>query len=227
MTEDAGITNRSGLSLAAAALHDEDDLVMISALQHFLFCPRQCALIHIEQLWLENRLTAEGRILHERVHTSGRESRSKMRVEFDVPIRSLGLGVTGRADIVEFHLQQDGVWLPLPVEYKRGRPKKDDSDRVQLCAQALCLEEMLGCVVTEGALYYGQKKRRTPVIFDYPLRDKVAQTVVAVHALLEAALTPPPQYDAGCESCSFLPLCLPKTATRKSVGRYLQKMVQL
>lgn len=211
---------------SSSALYDEDDLVMISALQHYLFCPRQCALIHIEQQWLENRLTAEGRILHERVHGGGRESRRTLRIEYDVPIRSLSLGVMGRADIVEFHRQEDGLWRPLPVEYKRGRPKKDDTDRAQLCAQAICLEEMLQCTVPEGALYYGEKKRRTTVIFDQPLREKTVQTVAAVHSLLVAGRTPPPQYAKRCESCSFLPLCLPKVATRKRVGRYLQKMVE-
>jgi len=175
------------------ALYDEDDLVMISALQHYLFCPRQCALIHIEQQWLENRLTAEGRILHERVHGGGRESRRNLRIEYDVPIRSLSLGVMGRADIVEFHRQEGGLWRPLPVEYKRGRPKKDDTDRAQLCAQAICLEEMLQCTVPEGALYYGEKKRRTTVVFDQPLREKTVQTVAAVHSLLVAGRTPPPQ----------------------------------
>ena len=199
---------------------------MISALQHYLFCPRQCALIHIEQQWLENRLTAEGRILHERVHTSGRESRRTLRIEYDVPIRSLRLGLAGRADIVEFHRQEDGLWRPLPVEYKRGRPKKDDTDRVQLCAQAICLEEMLRCVVPEGALYYGEKKRRTPVVFDEPLRDKTVQTAAAVHALLAKGETPPPHYEKRCESCSFLPLCLPKVATRKRVSTYLRRMVE-
>lgn len=207
-------------------LYDEDDLVMISALQHYLFCPRQCALIHIEQQWLENRLTAEGRILHERVHGGGRESRRTLRVEFDVPIRSLRLGVIGRADIVEFHRQENGLWQPLPVEYKRGRPKKDDIDRVQLCAQALCLEEMLDCAVPEGALYYGEKKRRTLVTFEAGLREKTAQTAAAVHALLADGRTPPPHYAERCESCSFLPLCLPKVATRKQVGRYLRNMVE-
>lgn len=206
--------------------YEEDDLVMISALQHYLFCPRQCALIHIEQQWLENRLTAEGRILHERVHTSGRESRRTLRVEYDVPIRSMMLGVAGRADIVEFHLCGDGTWRPMPVEYKRGRPKKDDTDRVQLCAQAVCLEEMLGRSVPEGALYYGEKKRRTVVVFDAALREKTAQTASAVHILLAGSRTPPPGYAARCESCSFLPLCLPKVATRKRVSRYLQKMVE-
>ena len=152
---------KPGLSVGEG-LFAEDDLIMVSALQHYLFCPRQCALIHLEQQWLENRLTAEGRILHERVHTSGRESRRTLRVEYDVPIRSLRFGLVGFADVVEFHRQEDGSWQPLPVEYTRGRPKRDDSDRVQLCAQALCLEEMLGCTVPQGALYYGEKRRRPP-----------------------------------------------------------------
>ena len=206
-------------------LYDEDDLVMISALQHFLFCPRQCALIHIEQHWQENRFTAEGRILHERVHGGGRESRRDLRVEFDVPIRSFQLGVVGRADIVEFHRQGNGIWLPAPVEYKRGRPKKDDIDRVQLCAQAICLEEMLHCSVPEGAIYYGEKNRRTPMLFDAALRDKTMQTALQLHALLAAGKTPPPRYAKRCESCSFISMCLPKIAAHKQVATYLRNMV--
>jgi len=175
-------------------MYSEDDLVMISALQHLLFCPRQCALIHIEQQWTENQLTAEGRILHERVHSTGSESRGKIRVEFDVPIRSLHLGLIGRADIVEFHLRDNGIWQPFPVEYKRGRPKKDNSDRVQLCAQALCLEEMLNRDVPEGALYYGQNKRRQNIHFDDALRQLTTDTAHRLHALLNSNHTPPPEY---------------------------------
>ncbi len=152
-------------------MHSEDDLLMLSALQHLLFCPRQCALIHVEQQWTENRLTAEGRILHERVHTAAKESRRTIKIEFDVPIRSLQLGLIGRADIVEFRLQNNGYWQPFPVEYKRGRPKKDDSDRVQLCAQGMCLEEMLDVEVPCGALFYGKKNRRVEVLFDHVLRQ--------------------------------------------------------
>ena len=207
-------------------MYSEDDLLMLSALQHYLFCPRQCALIHVEQLWVENRLTAEGRILHERVHTAAKESRRKIRVEFDMPIRSLVYGLIGRADVVEFHLQGDGIWLPFPVEYKRGRPKKDDSDRVQLCAQAICLEEMLGEDVPEGALYYGKKKRRTGVIFDENLRNKVMHTSQALHDLLDSKKTPPPVYGSRCESCSFVETCLPKTTGKKgTVQNYMTKMI--
>ena len=207
-------------------MYHEDDLLMISALQHLLFCPRQCAFIHIEQLWTENRLTAEGRILHERVHTAASQSRRKVRVEFDMPIRSLQLGLIGRGDVVEFHLQDDGVWLPFPVEYKRGRPKKDDSDRVQLCAQALCLEEMVGVSVPAGALYYGKKNRRTEVEFDSELRHITEDTAVRLHKLLSDTVTPAPEYSPRCENCSFLETCLPKTAGKKGrVKNYMKRMI--
>ncbi|WP_446010722.1 CRISPR-associated protein Cas4 [Candidatus Electrothrix sp.] len=208
-------------------MYTEDDLLMLSALQHLLFCPRQCALIHLEQAWTENRFTAEGRVLHERVHTAATDSRRTVRVEYDMPIRSLRLGLSGRADIVEMHQQEDDSWLPFPVEYKRGRPKKDDTDRVQLCAQALCLEEMLNCTVPEGALYYGQKKRRTPVQFDDRLRQVTEEAAAHLHELLAATVTPTPEYSRRCESCSFIDTCLPKTAGKKDqVRNYMTRMTQ-
>lgn len=208
-------------------MYSEDDLLMLSALQHLLFCPRQCALIHIEQLWQENRLTAEGCILHERVHTAAKESRRKVRIEFDMPIRSLELGLIGRADVVEFHLLKNGVWQPYPVEYKRGRPKKDDSDRVQLCAQAVCLEEMLSVDVPTGALYYGKKKRRTEVEFDQQLRQTTREAAHELHVLLDSGQTPPPRYSRRCENCSFVGLCLPKTMGKKNrVAGYMKRMTE-
>ncbi len=198
---------------------------MLSALQHFLFCPRQCALIHIEQLWIENRLTAEGRILHERVHTAAKESRRKILVEFDMPIRSLELGLIGRADVVEFHRQENGDRHPYPVEYKRGRPKRDDSDRVQLCAQAMCLEEVLAISVPAGALYYGRKKRRQKILFDKKLRTTTRETATALHALVNSGRTPKPEYSRRCDNCSFVDLCLPKTVGRKrKVSAYMQRL---
>ncbi|MGB3224468.1 MAG: CRISPR-associated protein Cas4 [Desulforhopalus sp.] len=207
-------------------MYSENNLLMLSALQHLLFCPRQCALIHIEQQWTENRLTAEGRILHERVHTAAKESRRTIRTEFDVPIRSLKLGVIGRTDIVEFHLQDDGCWLPFPVEYKRGRPKKNDSDRVQLCAQAICLEEMLDVEVAAGALFYGTKKRRVEVIFDQSIRQTTTEAAHKLHDLFDSATTPPPVYSPGCESCSFIDTCLPKTAGNKGrVAKYMENII--
>lgn len=207
------------------AMYGEDDLVMISALQHFLFCPRQCALIHIEQLWSENRLTAEGRILHERVHSAGSESRRKIRVEFDMPIRSLALGLTGRADMVEFHLRDDGLWQPYPVEYKRGRPKQDNSDLVQLCAQALCIEEMLATDVPSGALYYGRKKRRHEVLFDDRLREATRKAAEDLHTLLARGQTPPARYSRRCDRCSFISQCLPKVLGKgRPVSAYMNRL---
>ena len=209
-------------------IYSEDDLLMLSALQHLLFCPRQCALIHIEQLWSENRLTAEGRILHERVHNASRELRGKIRVEFDLPIRSLTLGISGRADVVEFHLRENGIWQLFPVEFKRGKPKKDDSDRVQLCAQAMCLEEMLEVTVPKGALFYGKKRRRMDVDLDESLRQTTTDAARELHELLDSAVTPHPRYSRRCENCSFLDLCLPKVMGKKrKVENYMNRMTSL
>ena len=207
-------------------MYDEDDLVMISALQHLLFCPRQCALIHIEQQWTENLFTAEGRILHERVHSAAKESRRTIKVEFDVPLRSLQLGIIGRADIVEFHLQDNKQWLPFPVEYKRGKAKKNSSDKVQLCAQAICLEEMLNTKVPSGALYYGKKKRRVEIAFDQSLRQETITTSSRLHDLITSGVTPRPQYNSSCKSCSFVETCLPLITGQKSnVAKYMEKII--
>jgi len=209
------------------SMYSEDDLIMLSALQHYLFCPRQCALIHIECLWEENRLTAEGRIMHERVHTAARESRNSVRIEYDLPIRSLELGLSGRADMVEFHRADDGSWQPFPVEYKRGRPKKDDSDTVQLCAQAICLEEMLKVYISDGAIYYGKKHKRFPVSFTNELRQKTADAAMAVHELIDSGRMPVPRYTKRCDRCSMVDLCLPKTAGKRGrVAHYLDKMLE-
>jgi CRISPR-associated exonuclease Cas4 len=213
-------------------MYSEDDLLPLSALQHLLFCERQCALIHIERQWSENRYTAEGRIMHERVHAADRDSRGKIRIEFGVPLRSLGLGLVGQADVVEFHkvegLQgQLQLWQPFPVEYKRGKAKKENWDRVQLCAQAICLEEMLGVVIPGGALFYGKTRRRQEVGFDDALRAETADAARRLHALVASSRTPGPVLTAKCENCSFLGLCLPKTIGRqKSALDYLKKIVK-
>ena len=176
-----------------SVMYGEDDLIPISALQHFLFCSRQCALIHVEQAWAENRLTAEGRIMHDRVHDEGAESRGDVRTERGVSLRSLELGLIGKADVVEFHKTGDGTWLPFPVEYKRGKPKIEDWDRVQLCAQALCLQEMLGVCIPQGAIFYGTPRRREVVDFTQELRAKTADAAGAVRKLLEEGVTPGPE----------------------------------
>jgi CRISPR-associated exonuclease Cas4 len=213
-------------------MYAEDDLLPLSALQHLLFCERQCALIHVERLWIENRFTAEGRIMHERVHTAARESRGNIRTEFGVPLRSLALGVVGQADVVEFHKIETGHerthgWLPFPVEYKRGRAKKENWDRVQLCAQSICLEEMLGVEIPGGALFYGKMRRRREVDFDEVLRSETAHAASRLHSLVASGRTPDPVYAARCERCSFVGLCLPKSMGRqKSALDYIQKVVK-
>lgn len=204
----------------------EDQLLPLSALQHVQFCERQFALIHIEQAWAENRLTVEGRQMHEKVHGGGAESRGAVRIARAVRLRSLALGLTGVADVVEFCRQPDGSWRPFPVEYKRGRPKQDGCDLVQLCAQALCLEEMLGASVPEGALFYGTTRRRLDVAFDEALRTRTAATAARAHELFARGVTPAAAYEPKCDNCSLLDLCLPRlTGARKSASAYLQQMV--
>lgn len=209
--------------------YTEDDLLPLSGLQHFAFCERQCALIHIEQMWAENLFTAEGRVMHERVHEADRESRGDIRVEYSVPLRSLRLGLIAKADVVEFHRNRESSgskWRPFPVEYKRGRPKKDNVDKVQLCAQALCLEEMLGVEVPSGALFYGKTRHRQDVDFDANLRSETEETAKRFHALVEAGKTPKPVYGKKCDSCSMKHLCLPKTIEKdKSIERYLMDAI--
>ncbi|SDB61312.1 CRISPR-associated exonuclease, Cas4 family [Desulfonatronum thiosulfatophilum] len=206
-------------------MYTEADLLPLSALQHLLFCPRQCALIHIEQVWTENRFTAEGRVMHERVDSRQRETRGKVRIETGVPLRSLSLGISGRADLVEYHLKGQ-EWVPFPVEYKRGRPKKDSCDAVQLCAQALCLEEMLDRQVPEGALFYGQNRRRRDVAIDEKLRRETMDAAAHLHDLIRSGITPPARYEKKCDSCSLLELCLPKVAgSAKNVQRYLSRIL--
>ena len=205
------------------AMYSEDELLPLSALQHLIFCERQCALIHIEQVWSENVLTAEGRILHEKVDTGESGWRAGVRIERGVALRSLELGLAGKSDVVEFHLE-GRVWRPYPVEYKHGRPKKKDCDRVQLCAQAMCLEEMLGIEVPEGALFYGKTRRRENVIFDRPLRDETRSAAERMHRLFEDGRTPPPTYTSQCKQCSLFEICRPRDST-KSVAGYIKRMI--
>lgn len=201
----------------------ESDYIMLSALQHYLYCPRQCALIHLEQVWVENRFTAEGKVLHERSDSGERLRHGRVRSVRTLPVASARLGLSGQADVVEFH--DDGT--VLPVEYKRGRPKKGRCDEVQLCAQALCLEEMLGVKVAEGALYYGTKRRRHPVVFDAELRALTETTIERVHALLTSGTTPSAEYGRKCDQCSLYSACLPKSCSAsRSVRKYLTGMLR-
>jgi len=204
-------------------LYLESDYIMLSSLQHFQFCPRQCALIHLEQQWAENRFTAEGKVLHEQADSNKANLIDGVRVVRTLPICSHRLGLSGQADVVEFH--RDG--MVFPVEYKRGRPKKDRCDEVQLCAQAICLEEMLDVVIPEGALFYGQKRRRKLIIIDADLRQLTESIAEQIHQLFKSGLTPPAEYSKKCDQCSLLQSCMPKSCRKdRSVRRYMTRMLK-
>jgi CRISPR-associated exonuclease Cas4 len=191
-------------------MEDEDDLLPISALQHLVFCPRQCALIHVEREWGENRLTAEGRLLHTRVQSGETTTRGALRVLRAVPLVSHRLGLPGYADVVEIHRNERGRGERLfPVEYKRGTTKPHDADRVQLCAQALCLEEMMGKPVPNGALFYGSPRRRELVAFDAALQRRTETLVAELHNMIEKGVVPAPRYGRHCRSCSLIDVCRP------------------
>jgi CRISPR-associated exonuclease Cas4 len=205
-------------------MFDAHALLPISGLQHLVYCERQWALIHIEQQWAENRLTAQGRVLHEVVDEAPDESRRGVRIVRSLALRSMRLGITGKADVVEFPLHGNGP--PFPVEYKRGKPKANLSDEAQLCAQALCLEEMLGTAVPVGALYYGKPRRRTEAIFTPELRAETERLAARMHALY-AARTPLAVYEKKkCGNCSLVELCQPKLMGRADrASRYLREAV--
>jgi CRISPR-associated exonuclease Cas4 len=208
----------------------EEDLLPISALQHLLFCERQCALIHVERLWAENRLTVEGRHLHEKADSGKGEARGGVRIVRGLMLRSLVHGLYGKADVVEFRpgggAEGTGgaAAIPFPVEYKRGKPKKDGSDIVQLCAQALCLEEMLATSVPAGAMFYGVTRRRVEVAFDDALRRLTLRTIERLHELIDSRRTPPAVKEKKCDRCSLLNLCLPGARPgTQSASRYVRR----
>lgn len=204
----------------------EEDLLPLSALQHYCFCPRQCALIHVEQLWQENYLTSAGRLLHERVDRRGSETRCDLKQLTALRIVSHRLGVSGIADMVELH-RVGGRWAAYPVEYKHGQPKSHRADEIQLCAQAMALEEMRGEEIAEGALFYGAVRRRQTVRFDAPLRQLTAEVATAVHALVRTGVTPPPVYTKACEACSLYDLCRPREIGAKmSAKAWLRAQLQ-
>lgn len=279
-------------------MYSENDLISLSALQHLLFCERQCALIHVEQLWSENRLTAEGRVMHDKVHELCSETRGELRIARGLRLCSYRLGLVGQADVVEFHriqtsdlrpgtsdlrpeiLHQEaevkesapnpfedifqaadtgsepeppalshsntpqlhnsipsstihlpslsGLWRPFPVEYKRGRPKINSCDEVQLCAQAICLEEMLGVSIESGALFYGKNRRRHEIVFTELLRSKTQQAAQRVHELIGNGTTPSANYEKKCDHCSLYELCQPKQVAKgsHSANRYLNTLLQ-
>ena len=207
-------------------MYPESDFVALSALQHFVYCPRQCALIHLEQVWSENVYTAEGREMHERVDNGETSYRSGVRITRSAALRSAMLGVSGVADVVEWH-KRDNHEEPFPVEYKRGKPKKHDADKIQLCAQAICLEEMLDIKIPSGALFYGQTKHRLDVVFDDALRKNTMLAAKGVHDLFQQGVTPPPEPGPKCKLCSLKEKCLPEViGHERSAKIYLQNLVQ-
>ena len=187
---------------------------MLSALQHYVFCPRQCGLIHVEGIWNENALTARGRVMHERVDSGEDETRGTNRIVRSLNIYSRRYGLTGKADVVEFK-DEKGLMRPYPVEYKSGKPKLDESDTVQLCAQALCLEEMTGVDVPEAAMYYGKTRHRLKVTIDEKLRSLTRTIIEAVHDMVEQRKVPDAAYMKKCRSCSLHDYCMPETGERK------------
>ena len=223
-------------------MYSEEELLPLSALQHLAFCERQWGLIHLEGIWDENRLTAEGSHLHERTHEPETEVRGDLRVARGLRIRSLRVGLTGKADAVEFHLirenspQSDsdnvrvgiplegvpGLWHPIPVEYKHGKPKAERCDEIQLCAQVLCLEEMLNVDIPSAVLFYGKPRRRYEVACGEDLRHETERLARRLHELTLAGATPPARHEDFCKNCSLVDICLPRaTCRRMKVGDYL------
>jgi len=226
--------------------YSEDDLLPISALQHLLFCERQCALIHVERLWADNLFTAQGNHLHEKAHSGDPDSRKGVRTTRGLDLHSFTMGLAGQADVIEWEpppgfrkkhqtLAQSlksasssdrAHWRVTPIEYKRGRPKTNDCDRVQLCAQAICLEEMLGVTVQTGMLFYGQQRRRVEVFCDEVLRGKTRSAAERLHEMFTQRRTPPAVREKKCDTCSLLSLCLPMvTSGTKSARTYLDRIL--
>lgn len=205
-------------------MFSEDQLIPISALQHWLYCPRQYALIHLEQTWAENRFTAEGQVMHKNAHEGADETRNGIRITRGIHVGSTSIGITGVCDVVEFH--PNGIILP--IEYKRGKPKSHRADEVQLCAQALCLEEMLQTNIPQGCLFYGQNRRRVDVQFGSELKEITLATVLKIRACITSALTPAAFYQARlCDNCSLLEICMPQSMRfKKGAAAWFQDHLQ-
>jgi CRISPR-associated exonuclease Cas4 len=210
----------------------EEDYRQLSELQHFAFCKRQWALIHIEQQWEDNLRTIEGELMHERVHDETKnESRGDLLIIRGLRVKSDNLCVTGICDAVEFRRDDNGItlhgrkgkWLPRPVEYKRGKPKTNNADELQVCAQAICLEEMLCCSITSGDLFYGEKHRRQEVIFSEQLREEVKHDLQEMNELFFRGCTPKAKRTKACDACSLINVCLPELENNGSVLSYLKK----
>ena len=215
--------------------YPEEAFLLLSGLQHFRFCRRQWALIHIEQQWAENFRTVDGELMHRNAHDAGfQESRGELYVTRSVSVFSPTLGVSGQCDVLEYHRGdagiplrgKEGLWQPYPVEYKRGRPREDTGDALQLCGQAMCLEEMLCCRLPEGALYYGEIRRRVAVPFTDELRGEVRRMLEEMHELYRRGHTPKAKPGKHCNACSLKELCLPRLMKARSVAAYLKEAME-
>lgn len=211
---------------------DEEDFLQLSGLQHFLFCRRQWALIHIEKLWMDNLRTTSGELMHDRAHSEAlSEKRGDIIVTRGMSIFSRTLGVSGQCDVLEFHRAADGIaihgwdglWIPFPVEYKRGEPKPDNCDAAQLCGQAICIEEMLCCRINCGALFYGETRRRQAVEFTDGLRKEVSDALFEMHGLFRRGYTPKVKPTKSCNACSMKELCLPALMKSRPVRAYMEE----
>jgi CRISPR-associated exonuclease Cas4 len=202
----------------------EDEFIQIGALQHYVFCPRQCALIHIEDAWQENVFTVRGDILHEKVDSDTYEARGTLKTVRGLRIHSFRLGIVGRADVVEFRRSREGTSGEgvLPVEFKSGHPKGDISDKVQLCAQVLCLEEMLDTRITRGAFFYGRIRRRVLIDVDNSLRSQTESIITSVHELVSKKTVPPARYMEKCRHCSLESICMPKAMNERKLRQYMK-----
>lgn len=219
--------------------YDEEDLLMLSGIQHIAFCERQWAFIHLEQQWAENRLTIEGEFLHEKVDDPLYMNLSRRAVVLrSVSIVSRRLGLYGFSDAIELLPSENqinsivcekypGLWMPVPIEYKHGKPKTDSIDEVQLCAQAMCLEEMYSISIEKGYLYYGEIRHRTEVIFTKELRELTIHLSNRMHELYKNKITPPPYYQTKCKACSLHDICMPETFSKtRSVNAYLKETLE-
>ncbi len=215
--------------------YTEEDYLQLSGIQHFAFCRRQWALIHVENQWAENVRTTLGNLLHERAHDiTIREKRGDLLTVRGLWISSSNLGVSGQCDVVEFRLSPNGVplqgiaglWLPFPVEYKHGCPKNTDADILQLCGQAMCLEEMFCCDIPEGALYYDTPRRREIITFTDVIRQKVRDTLLEMHQLYQKGYTPKMLRNKSCNACSLKDLCLPTLSNSELVENYIAEALE-
>jgi len=204
-------------------MYTEEDFIMISALQHYVYCPRQCGLIHVDDVWNENLFTTRGKILHQKVDSDTYETRGDIKTVRGLRIHSCRLGITGKCDVVEFRETKNGQEI-LPVEFKSGKPKEDISDKVQLCAQVLCLEEMLNKPISKGAFFYGKIRRRSLIEIDSALRRQTEDVISKVREIVSSQTVPSAEYDAKCRNCSLIDICKPKAMNKKKLKNYLSEL---